>query len=422
MVNKSRNSKIKIITFDEDGQETTKYVEPGAKSSLKRKTRTSAPPVPKKYAKIVPAIRRKFENGMPTSEEQEVLFKYFEMKATHELCRHIPSGTRITLCGQEIIFSYEDETDESAKQEICSVLFMEFFSDDGWILKNIKYRDLNDDELWDKFGNRTYNVLRQAVPEAETDIVVDEENPQAQFKAGRKRPVIRAMSELQRDDRDTYQDEQDGADIVTQDDEMEANVVRDIENESPLPKDESVIEDKEKALSDDLLDQLIGNIKDYTNIYDFKAKLMKEFGDHPEILTDYIKQKYRDDPLVERWLVNIFPERIEPYSAISKAKRGDQKAFVEELYWKYDDWERAVAYEAARYEAGRRLVDKPFDEREKILREMVDFYRKYAPSIRRQKIEEYAVTARNTIMKGGKNTKSNKEKLINLLWEYYASQ
>lgn len=425
-----KNSLVKVITFDKDGNEIIKYVDPSKRKTAKKKSSAqTVPKVPQKYAKIIPAIRRRWENKMPTGEETVILYEYFEMKSTHFLCSKIPSGTRVTLCGTEFIFSYEnfEEADEykidhSAKDEINNILFEHFFLGDCWIQKNIKYRDLDDDELFDKFDDRTYNVLRDAV-QGETDIDVDEDNPQAQFKAKTKRPVIKAEAELQHEYKDTWEDKQDGADIITKHEELEAKVVRDIEGDGQHFDDESRVREKGRALCDDLIDVLIGSIDGYKNIYDFKAKLVKEFGEDPEILTNYIRQKYKHYPLVERWLVNIFPERIEPYSAISKAKRGDQKSFIEELYWKYGaDWERKIAYEASSYEGARRLEGKPFEERQEILKEMVDFYRKYAKSIRWQKIEESALTARNTIKKESKNRKSHEEKLINLLWEHYVSQ
>jgi hypothetical protein len=406
----SKHGLVKVITFDENGNEVIEWVNPSAKRN-RQKSKPSAqtvPKVPQKYAKIIPAIRRRWENKMPCAAETETLFKYFEMKSTHFLCSKIPSGKEITLCGEEFIFCYDNKrVDHSAKDYICNTLFLHFFSDDGWIMKNSAYQNLSDDELFDKFDDRMLNVLRDAVPKKQRKII----------------SMAEARDYFKDDGRDNWEDVRDGVDIVTKDEEFEAKVTRDIKRSGQHFEDESSIREKGRALCDDLIDVLIGSIDGYKNVYDFKAKLIKEFGSNPAILTNYIRQKYKHYPLVQRWLINIFPERIEPYRAISKAKRDDQGSFIEELYWKYGaDWEKKIAYEAASYEGARRLEGKPFEDRQEILKEMVDFYRKYAKSIRWQKIEETALTARNTIEKESKNRKSHEEKLINLLWEHYVSQ
>jgi hypothetical protein len=386
-----KNSDVTVTTFDDNGNIAhSDQIRPTEQKESSSTTKKKKPPkVPKKYEKIVPAIRRRFENEQPTAEETVVLLQYFEVKSVEFLCSKIPSGTRIRLCGEEDIFHYDNKKlIHSGKDALCNMLYIDFFDKGGWIEKNIKYRDLNDDELFHKFDVRIYNVLRRAVP--------------------KEQAKVKALSEVI--DFFKYKDGTTAAE------QLEAKAVTlgevfDVETARA----------KARAVQNEVDDYVIfQDVEDVPDIQTFKEQKLKEYTEHPEILLNHIKRKYKDDELICRWLVNTFEVKDDWIKSIMMPC----EAFFQYVQAHYTgesgDWHVVIARESSRFEAGRRLVGKIGDERDEILEEMYRFYVKYDSSIRKSKIDESAGLAYRTIMKAiddGK-TRQRLTKFIHLEHDY----
>jgi len=136
------------------------------------------------------------------------------------------------------------------------------------------------------------------------------------------------------------------------------------------------------ALIDKLMQSDIEEIPDFKEFYN---EIRNKFYNQPQIFTRHLRNKFKDQTLISRYLIAIFPLE-ECFQAIY-----DREGFLKELLLKHgNNWETVLAKIAVKEEAKKKL--KPGmnpKEKQLIVQELKDFYRKWLPNISSQHILRY---------------------------------
>ena len=127
---------------------------------------------------------------------------------------------------------------------------------------------------------------------------------------------------------------------------MEASVVEALE---VLDRSAEPMKKRLEKHTDDLIDKIIqGNIKKIPDFKEFYNEIRNTYCDQPQIFIRQLQNKFKDQPLISRYLINTFPSE-ESFRAIL-----DREGFLKELLFKHgNNWEVVLAKIAVKEEHQR---------------------------------------------------------------------
>jgi len=349
---------------------------------------------------VIQAIRN-MPDRMPSDDETVEIILYFKTVIGQKLKkRGLKVGTQLTIGGKKISWSTDDQLSPHKKasgteHEIEQELFMEFFSLEfigkaGWIEKNLKMlQGLSDEELWRKFDNKAMSILRHSLPKSHME-KIDEEHPQRQW----------LPSELKPDEIEIGY----GAEELGED-----NVIRALE---VVDRSMEPIKIKMNKHMDALIDKIMqSNIEEVPDFKEFYDTIRRKFYDQPQTFIRHLQDKFKDQTLISRYLINTFPSE-ECFRAIY-----DREGFLKELLFKHGkEWETILAKIAVKEEAKKKLKSGMSPQSKQLaVREIKEFYRKWLPDINSQHILRYA---ESEIKKEAQNLDAVLQNFAHLLYEH----
>lgn len=361
---------------------------------------------------IIQSIRN-MPNQMPSDEETVEIILYFKTVIAQVLKkRGLKVGTQLTIGGKKISWSTDDQLSSHKKatgteHEIEQELFMEFFSlefigKSGWIEKNLKMvQGLNDEELWRKFDNRAMNVLRQSLPKSYMEEISEERPERMWLKTELPPDEIEIVFEGAIRSKKIGNEEVEGL-MAVEDKIVSALEIMDKSTESRKKK-------LEKHM-DILIDKLMKADIEEVDFKEFYNVIRNKFYNQPQIFIRQLQNKFKDQTLISRYLINTFPSE-ECFRAIY-----DREGFLQNLLLKHgNNWEVVLAKIAIKEEAKNKL--KPGmnpKEKQLVVQELKDFYRKWLPNINSQHILRYP---KSEIKKKPKDLDKILQNFAHLLYE-----
>lgn len=363
---------------------------------------------------IVQAIRN-MPNQMPSDDEATEIMLYFKTVIGQKLKkRSLKIGTQLTIGGKKISWSTDDQLSPHKKavgteHEIEQELFMEFFSlefigKSGWIEKNLKMlQGLSDGELWRKFDNKAMSILRHSLPKSHME-EIDEERPERMWlKTEVPLDEIEIVFEGAIRTKEVDGKEVSGL-MAAEDKVVKALGVIDRSME-PMKKK---LERHMDALIDKLMQSDIEEIPDFKEFYD---TIRRKFYDQPQTFIRHLQDKFKDQTLISRYLINTFPSE-ECFRAIY-----DKEGFLKELLLKHGkEWETILAKIAVKEEAKKKLKSGMSSQSKQLaVREIKEFYRKWLPDINSQHILRYA---KSEIKKEPQDLNKILQNFAHLLYEH----
>lgn len=355
------------------------------------------------------------------NEIQEIRFYFKTVIGNVYKKRGLKSGTQLFINKKEYSYTLNHQGQLLNEEEFINVLFMELFSNGGWLEKHQdEFKDLSDDEVWKKTNNRAYKLLRDSIPKSYMEEICEECEPGEKIIGDsrqhgdmktttfdefgnvksvkmKKAKPIRVIPSRQ------YQKSQvpvnkieigyegtipdkigDDGKVVTGIMAAEEKAVNPLEIFGRSHKPVAV---KIKESMDKIIDKIIKADKEAPTFPEFLNNLKDKFYNHPEIFIKQLRNKYKDQPLISRYLVNTFPSE-ESFRAIYNTR----ETFLKELFFKYSSkWEKVLARIAVKAEA-RKKLRSGMSGKGKIAatQEMLEFYRTWIPGLRREHLFMYA--------------------------------
>lgn len=326
--------------------------------------------------KIIQAVRS-MPDQMPSDDETVEIILYFKIVISQVLKkRGLKIGTQLTIAEKKISW-------DGVGAEIEQELFMEFFSlefigKSGWIEKNLKMvQGLNDEKLWRKFDNRAMNVLKQSIPKSHME-KIDEERPERMW----------LKTELPPDEIEIVFEGSIKSKKIG-DEEVEGIMAAEDKIVSALEAMDRSTESTKKKLDkhmDDLIEKLMKGDAEEIPFKEFYDEIRNKFYNQPQIFIRHLQNKFKDQILICHYLIITFPSE-ECFRAIY-----DREGYLRDLFLKRgNNWETVLAKIAVKEEAKKKL--KPGmnpKNKQMLVKEMKDFYRKWLPYLRTEHLFMYA--------------------------------
>ncbi|GAI81290.1 unnamed protein product, partial [marine sediment metagenome] len=137
---------------------------------------------------------------------------------------------------------------------------------------------------------------------------------------------------------------------------------------------------------DGIISEIIGTENQLPNFKDFFENMKDKFHNQPQVFIKQLQNQFKDQPLISRYLVATFPSE-ESFRAIY-----DKKGYLTDLLLRHgNDWQVILAKIAVKAEAQKKLKSRiNLRGKQKAVKEMKEFYRKYLPNLRTAHIFQYA--------------------------------
>lgn len=371
---------------------------------------------------IIQAIKNMPDRMPSDGETKEIRFFFKTVIGNIYKKRGLKPMTQLVIAGQEYTYNLNYEGKLLNEEEFVNVLFISLFSNEGWLEKHQdKFKDLNDDEVWKKFNNRAYKLLKDSLPTSYMADIFREAKPGEKIEYATRQPSDCVVTEY---------DEFGGVknvriekakpikilapELQWKKTELPPNVIE-IVYEGSIPEkidsDGNVITGLAAAedrgvnpleLADRTGEPIRVRMRESNEKMDGgimknqgeKLPTFREFYDgiahdvynHPEIFYRLFESEYKDLPLIVRFLIVTFPSE-EGFKAIY-----DRKGYLTDLLLKYGkEWMIILAKKAIKVEAQKKLKSRmSLREKQLAVKEMKEFYRKYMPGLRTEHIFQYS--------------------------------